>query len=97
MHYHPIDQVLCDNKSALFLSQNPVSHKRAKHIDIDYHFIRELVSAGRLHTKFVPTMLQVADIFTKSLPRPLFERFRTKLRVGPLPVRLKEGDSRVNG
>ncbi|XP_071718016.1 uncharacterized protein [Rutidosis leptorrhynchoides] len=34
--------LLCDNRSALFLSQNPVSHKRAKHIDIDYHFVREL-------------------------------------------------------
>ncbi|XP_022026580.1 uncharacterized mitochondrial protein AtMg00810-like [Helianthus annuus] len=77
--------ILCDNRSALFLSQNPVSHKRAKHIDIDYHFVRELVSSGRLHTKFVPTNLQVADIFTKSLPRPLFEKFRLLLRVGPPP------------
>ncbi|KAJ0912622.1 putative RNA-directed DNA polymerase [Helianthus annuus] len=85
--------LLCDNKSALFLSQNPVSHKRSKHIDIDYHFVRELVSSGQLHTKFIPTKLQVADIFTKSLPIPLFERFRTMLRVGP-PIRLKGGNNR---
>ncbi|XP_022004529.1 uncharacterized mitochondrial protein AtMg00810-like [Helianthus annuus] len=84
--------LMCDNKSAIFLSQNPVSHKRAKHIDIDYHFVRELVSSGRLHTKFVPSNLQVADIFTKSLPRPLFDRFRSMLRVGPPPVRLTGGD-----
>ncbi|XP_021996059.1 uncharacterized mitochondrial protein AtMg00810-like [Helianthus annuus] len=83
--------LLCDNKSAIFLSQNPVSHKRAKHIDIDYHFVRELVSSGRLHTKFVPSNLQVADIFTKSLPRPL--KFRDMLRVGPPPVRLRGGNS----
>ncbi|XP_071740973.1 uncharacterized mitochondrial protein AtMg00810-like [Rutidosis leptorrhynchoides] len=73
--------ILCDNKSAIFLSQNLVSHKRSKHIDIDYHFVRELVSSGRLYKKFVPTTLQLADVFTKSLSRPLFESFRDKLRV----------------
>ncbi|GKF11717.1 uncharacterized mitochondrial protein-like protein, partial [Tanacetum coccineum] len=39
-----IPVLYCDNKSAIFLSQNLVVHKRAKHIDIDYHFVRELVS-----------------------------------------------------
>ncbi|XP_071705402.1 uncharacterized mitochondrial protein AtMg00810-like [Rutidosis leptorrhynchoides] len=43
--------LLCDNRSALFLSQNPISHKRAKHIDIDLHFVRELVLSGKLHMK----------------------------------------------
>ncbi|KAJ0860505.1 putative RNA-directed DNA polymerase [Helianthus annuus] len=85
--------LLCDNKSALFMSQNPVSNKRAKHIDLDYHFVRELVMSGKLHTKFIPTKLQLADIFTKSLPRPLFEQFRALLRVLPPPFRLK-GDNR---
>lgn len=81
--------LLCDNKSALFLTQNPVSHKRAKHIELDYHFIRELVSSGKLHTKFVSSKLQVADIFTKSLPRHQFEFFRDLLTIGPPPFRLK--------
>ncbi|XP_021995840.1 uncharacterized mitochondrial protein AtMg00810-like [Helianthus annuus] len=85
--------LLCDNRSALFMSQNPVSHKRAKHIDLDYHFVRELVMSGKLHTKFVPTKLQLADIFTKSLPRPQFEHFRDLIRVHPLPFRLT-GDKR---
>ncbi|XP_071728946.1 uncharacterized mitochondrial protein AtMg00810-like [Rutidosis leptorrhynchoides] len=91
LHVLPPDRptILCDNKSAIFLSQNPVSNKRSKHIDIDYHFIRELISSGRLYTKFVPTTLQLANIFTKSLPRPLFEEFRTKLHVGPPPIRLR--------
>ncbi|KAD0286868.1 hypothetical protein E3N88_44505 [Mikania micrantha] len=95
LHALPPDRptLLCDNKSAIFLSQNPVSHKRAKHIDIDYHFVRELVSSGKLHTKFISTNLQVADIFTKSLPRPLFERFRLMLRVTSPPVRLKGGNT----
>ncbi|XP_022023806.1 uncharacterized mitochondrial protein AtMg00810-like [Helianthus annuus] len=77
--------LLCDNKSALFLSQNPISHKRAKHINIDYHFVHELVTSGQLDTKFISTDQQVADIFTKSLPQPLFDKFRSMLRVGPPP------------
>ncbi|KAD5803270.1 hypothetical protein E3N88_14630 [Mikania micrantha] len=77
--------ILCDNRSALFLTQNPISHKRIKHLELDYHFIRELVSSGKLHTRFIPSNLQVADIFTKSLPRPQFEFFRKQLRLGPPP------------
>lgn len=76
---------LCDNRSALFLSQNPISHKRAKHIDID-HYVRELVEQGRLKTQFVPSSLQLADVFTKSLPSPAFELLRSKLRVGRNPM-----------
>ncbi|XP_052623860.1 uncharacterized mitochondrial protein AtMg00810-like [Lactuca sativa] len=95
LHALPPDRptLLCDKRSALFLSQNPVSHKQAKHIDLDYHFIRELISSGRLCTKFVPTKLQVADIFTKILPRPQFEFFRAMLCLGPPPSCLR-GDIR---
>ncbi|KAB1222387.1 Copia protein [Morella rubra] len=60
--------LLCDNKSAIFLSSNPIAHKRAKHIDLDYHFLRKLVVAGKLRIQYVPSNLQVADIFTKSGP-----------------------------
>ena len=45
--------LLCDNKSAIFLSSNPVSHKRAKHVELDYHFLCELVVAGKLHTQYI--------------------------------------------
>ncbi|KAJ0836346.1 putative RNA-directed DNA polymerase [Helianthus annuus] len=95
LHALPPDRptLLCDNRSALFMSQNPVSHKRAKHIDLDYHFVRELVMFGKLHTRFVPTKLQLADIFTKSLPKPQFEHFRELLRVCSPPSRLR-GDNR---
>ncbi|CAM8877731.1 unnamed protein product [Rhodiola kirilowii] len=73
--------LLCDNNSAIFLAQNPVAHKRAKHIDIDYHFVRELISSSKIKIQHVPSSLQLADIFTKSLARPLFEFFRSKRRV----------------
>jgi hypothetical protein len=87
--------LLCDNKSALFLTQNPIAHKRVKHIELDYHFVRELVSSGKLLTKFVPSKLQLADIFTKSLPRHQFEVNRSLLCVGPPPSRLR-GDNNRN-
>ena len=55
----PTEQLmlLCDNLIAIFLSENPVAHKRAKHIDIDHHFVRELVLSEKLHMKFVTTKL----------------------------------------
>ncbi|RVW78751.1 Retrovirus-related Pol polyprotein from transposon RE1 [Vitis vinifera] len=85
----PIPQqplLLCDNKSAIFLSSNPVSHKRAKHVELDYHFLRELVVVGKLRTQYVPSHLQVADIFTKSVSRPLFEFSRFKLHIRSNPT-----------
>lgn len=93
LHALPSDYpiLLSDNRSALFISQNPIAHKRAKQIDIDYDFVREVVPSRKLRTKFVYTHLQLADIFTKILPRPLFERFRTKLRVVPPPLSLTGG------
>ena len=75
------------------MTRNPISHKRAKHLDLDYHFIRELVAFGKLYTKFIPTKLQVADIFTKSLLCAQFEHFRTMLHIGPPRISLK-GDIR---
>jgi hypothetical protein len=61
LHALPPDRptLLCDNQSAIFLTHNPISHKRVKHIELDYHFLSKLVSLGKLHTKFVPTKLQV--------------------------------------
>ncbi|XP_014489924.1 uncharacterized protein LOC106752705 [Vigna radiata var. radiata] len=91
---HQAPTLLCDNKSAIFLSQNPVAHKHAKHIDIDYHFIQELVLSHKLITQFIPSDLQLADIFIKSLPRPLFQFFRAKLHVGPNLTLCLRGDDR---
>ena len=68
------------------MAQNPVAHKHAKYIDLDCHFVCELVGSGRLAVRHVPTSLQLADIFTKTLPRPLFEVFRSKLQVGVNPT-----------
>ncbi|GJY08082.1 hypothetical protein Tco_0375136 [Tanacetum coccineum] len=59
----------CDNKSAIALCCNNVQHSRSKHIDIRYHFIKEQVENEVVELYFVRTDYQLADIFTKALPR----------------------------
>ncbi|GJY18856.1 ribonuclease H-like domain-containing protein [Tanacetum coccineum] len=73
--------VYCDNVSAVYLSSNPVHHQRTKHIEIDIHFVLDLVAAGQVRVLHVPSCYQFADIFTKGLPSALFEEFRTSLSV----------------
>nr|GFB88290.1 copia protein [Tanacetum cinerariifolium] len=63
----------CDNRSAIALCCNNVQHSRSKHIDIWHHFIREKVEKGVVELYFVTTNYQLADIFTKALPRERFE------------------------
>lgn len=73
-----------DNQSALKLIRNPEFHKRTKHIDVRYHFIRERYEDGFFDLKYVNTHEQLADIFTKPLPRIQFELLRSKLNIVPL-------------
>ncbi|GJS08717.1 retrovirus-related pol polyprotein from transposon TNT 1-94 [Tanacetum coccineum] len=63
----------CDSKSAIAISCNPVQHSRTKHIDIRYHFIKEHVEKGTVELYFVGTEYQLADLFTKALPKEHFE------------------------
>ena len=64
--------LLCDNQSTIFLSQHDSVHKKAKHIRIRYHFIKDYIKQGDLHVTWVPTIDQQADLLTKCLPTTLF-------------------------
>ncbi|GJT84937.1 retrovirus-related pol polyprotein from transposon TNT 1-94 [Tanacetum coccineum] len=68
-----------DNKSVIALCCNNVQHSRAKHIDVRYHFIKEKVENGILDLYFVRTKYQLADIFTKPVPREIFNFLIKKL------------------
>ncbi|GJV92416.1 copia protein [Tanacetum coccineum] len=63
----------CNLKSAIVISCNPVQHSCTKHINIRYHFIKEHVEKGTVELYFVGTEYQVADLFTKALPKERFE------------------------
>ncbi|GJY55360.1 hypothetical protein Tco_0454475 [Tanacetum coccineum] len=69
----------CDNKSATALCCNNVQHSRAKRIDVRYHFINEQVENGIMELYFVRTEYQLDDIFTKPLPREIFNFLIEKL------------------
>ncbi|GKC14852.1 retrovirus-related pol polyprotein from transposon TNT 1-94 [Tanacetum coccineum] len=69
----------CDNKSAIALCWNNVQHSRAKHINVHYHFIKEQVENRIVELYFVRTEYQLADIFTKLLPRERFNFLIEKL------------------
>uniref|UniRef100_A0ACD5VVJ9 Uncharacterized protein n=1 Tax=Avena sativa TaxID=4498 RepID=A0ACD5VVJ9_AVESA len=75
--------VFCDNISAVYMSTNPVHHRRTKHIELDIHFVREKVALGELRVVHVPTTQQLADIMTKGLPTASFQSFRSSLCVLP--------------
>ncbi|GJU20811.1 integrase [Tanacetum coccineum] len=71
----------CDNLGAPYLSANPILCARTKHVEIDYHFVREKVAQGDLRVQHISTHDQIADIFTKLLPTPQFLFLRSKLQV----------------
>ncbi|KAL5564518.1 hypothetical protein UlMin_027682 [Ulmus minor] len=71
----------CDNMSTISLSANPVLHSRTKHIELDLYFVREKVIAKEIEVNHVPSVDQVADVFTKPLSTQFFQRMKKKLTV----------------
>lgn len=74
--------IYCDNQSALSIAKNPILHGRTKHIDIRFHFIRDLMKDKIIQVKYCSPETQLADVFTKGLPRAKFDSFRERLGVG---------------
>jgi hypothetical protein len=73
--------ILCDNQSCMKMTENPVFHDRSKHIEICYHYIRDMVQRGVLKLQYISTDEQVVDVLTKPLSRVKFEYFRDKLGI----------------
>ena len=61
-------KMFADNQGAIALTKNPVFHNRSKHIDVQYHFMREKVADGMLQIKFIPSGDMIVDALTKGLP-----------------------------
>ena len=72
------------------LAKDNKFHSRTKHIDLQYHFVREVVKDNKIKFNYVLTDENVADIFTKALPRPRFMGFIDSLGLQELGK--KEGE-----
>ena len=71
---------LCgDNQGSIFLASNPVQEKRIKHIDLRYHYIREIIRQKQIELLFIEGAENPADLFTKNLGRIKFLKFREQL------------------
>ena len=79
-------ELYCDNLSSVHLTTNPAYHKRSKHFELDYHYVRERVALGALVVRHVPARHQLADIFTKPLGFRAFDSLRFKLGVEVTPT-----------
>jgi hypothetical protein len=73
--------LLCDNKSAIRMADNPVEHSRTKHIDIQHHFLRDHQQKGDIEVFYISTENQLVDIFTKPLDEKTFCRLCSELNV----------------
>ncbi|PKU80545.1 putative mitochondrial protein [Dendrobium catenatum] len=74
-------RIHCDNISAIAIAKNPIFHARTKHIEIDFQFIRQHLTAGHITIQHIPSQDQVADILTKSFSSTRFRDLRSKLTI----------------
>lgn len=81
----------CDNIGATYLFANLVYHARTKHVEIDFHFVREHVAAKTLDVCFILSEDQLADVLTKPIVSSRFQHFCSKLNVFSPPLNLREG------
>jgi hypothetical protein len=71
--------IFSDNQACIALAKDPVAHSRTKHIDVRYHYIKELVTGGKVSVDYCPTEDMTIDVLTKPLALQAFQRYREKL------------------
>ena len=71
--------ILCDNQGAIFVSSNPVTERRSKHIDIRFHYICDVIERKLVQVFYLEGEENPADLFTKNLGLVKFAKFRQML------------------
>jgi ribosomal protein S12 methylthiotransferase accessory factor YcaO len=78
-----LTQIRCDNNGAIAMARNPQFHKRAKHIDIRWHWIRDQVQEGTIDVQSCRDPEQTANVLTKALARPKHRKHSEEMGLAP--------------
>ncbi|KAA0058475.1 Retrovirus-related Pol polyprotein from transposon TNT 1-94 [Cucumis melo var. makuwa] len=79
--------IFCDNKATISMMKNPTFHSQTKHIDIRFHFIRDLVAKEEVSLSYCSTHEQWTDILTKTLSKEKFCYFRAMMGISKFESR----------
>jgi hypothetical protein len=82
-HPQPATPILCDNKFAIGLATDTIKQKRSKSIDMRFHWLRDRIRQGQFTITYLASALNLADFFTKSLPRAIHEAMMERLVITP--------------
>jgi hypothetical protein len=77
-------RIECDSQSAIFLVKNPTYHSNTKHIDIQYHFVRDMIEENKISLMKVDTLKNVADSLTKFVSTEKFSWCRGSMGIAAL-------------
>ena len=72
-------EIWCDSQPALQVAKREEAHRKVKHLDVEYHSIREQVNEGQIELKWIKSENNVADILTKSVPTDVFRKHRDNI------------------
>jgi len=75
--------IYADNNGSISNSTNDKNHCRTKHIDIKFHFVKEHTKKGEIMFIYIPSSNNLADLFTKFLPRKMIRRLTTAMDLNP--------------
>ena len=74
-------EVFCDNQNAIFLTKNPTYHARTKHIDVKYHFVREVIEGSDVLLKKIDTKDNPSDMLIKVISGVRFQHYLKLIQI----------------
>ena len=76
---YEVPMKFCDNKSTISIAHDPIQHDKTKHIEVDWHFIKEKLKSGLIITTYIPSRHQLVDVLTKGLTTKQFQDLTSNL------------------